>query len=143
MRFWDSSALVPLCVEQPASAVSRQLLEEDGEMVVWWGTTVECASAFARLRREGILSLSDEEAARSILMTLRSVWNEVQPGDLLREYALRILRLHPLRAADTLQLAAAMEWADVPASGYFVTFDARLRQAARLEGFDIGSFHLQ
>lgn len=143
MRFWDSSALVPLCVDQPASVVSRQLLEEDGQMVVWWGSTVECASAFARLRREGVLSMKDEEAARSILMTLRSAWNEIQPGDLLREYALRVLRLHPLRAADSLQLAAALEWADIPASGSFVTFDVRLRESARLEGFDTGSFHLQ
>ncbi|HET7273634.1 MAG TPA: hypothetical protein VFI91_00550 [Longimicrobiaceae bacterium] len=48
MRFWDSSAVVPLCVDQPMSAVSRELLDEHGEMVVWWGTTVECASAFTR-----------------------------------------------------------------------------------------------
>ncbi|HET7273633.1 MAG TPA: hypothetical protein VFI91_00545 [Longimicrobiaceae bacterium] len=87
--------------------------------------------------------MGDEDATRSILTTLRSVWNDVLPGDLLREYALRVLRLHSLRAADSLQLAAALEWADIPASGSLVTFDVRLREAARLEGFYTGSFHLQ
>ncbi len=135
MRFWDSSALIPLCLSQPLTERARSLYDEDPEIVVWWGSPVECALAFAHLRREGIPISEAEEAARSILSVLRDAWYEVQPGDGLREQALRLLRLHPLRAADSLQLAAGLEWAGVPPAGEFVTFDERLKAAARLEGF--------
>jgi hypothetical protein len=48
---------------------------------------------------------------------------------------LRLLRVHPLRAAGALQLAAALEWAGAPPDGELVTFDERLREAAVREGF--------
>ena len=137
MRYWDSSALVPLCLEQPQTERARALLDEDPELVVWWGSPVECASAFARLRRDGILSPEDEEVALSVLAALRDAWYEIQPGDGLREQALRLLRLHPLRVSDALQLAAGLEWAGVPPTGEFLTFDERLKAAARREGFSV------
>ena len=135
MRFWDSSALVPLVLKQPRTQRARQLFEEDAEPVVWWGSALECASAIARLHR-GHLTRKEEQEARALLDALRSSWFEVQPGDGVREQALRLLRLHPLRAADALQLAAALEWAGAPTAGAFVTFDDRLRDAAQREGFE-------
>lgn len=111
------------------------MLDEDAEPVVWWGSTVECASAIARLHRDGLLNRAEEQEARVLLNLLRLSWFEVQPGDGVREQALRLLRLHPLRAADALQLAAAIEWAGSPLEGTFVTFDDRLRDAAQREGF--------
>lgn len=135
MRFWDASAVVPLLLEQPMSERARALLDEDAEIVAWWGTPVECASAVARLRREGHLGASDEAAALRILERLRDAWYEVVPGDQVRAQALRILRLHALRSADALQLAAALEWSGTPASGMLVTFDERLAASAELEGF--------
>jgi predicted nucleic acid-binding protein len=137
MRFWDSSAIVPLCLDQPSSGRARELLGEDPEAVVWWTTPVECASAFARLRRQERLTYTEEETALRLLRTLQRSWYEVVPGDRVRAQALRLLRLHPLRAADSLQLAAAVEWAGSPASGDLVTFDERLGLAGRLEGFDV------
>jgi len=134
VRFWDSSAIVPLLLEQPSSARARRLLREDPDVVAWWGTSVECASAVARLRREGQLEASDEAAALRILERLRRGWYEVLPGDSVRALALRVLRLHPLRSADALQLAAALEWSGTPASGVVVTFDERLARSAELEG---------
>jgi len=135
MRFWDASAVVPLLLEQPMSERVRALLDEDPEVVAWWGTPVECASALARLRREGHLAPSDEASALRILERLRSAWYEVLPGDQVRAQALRVLRLHPLRSADALQLAAALEWSGTPAAGTIVTFDERLAASAELEGF--------
>jgi len=137
MRFWDASALVPLCIEQPLSGRARQLLEEDPDLAVWWGTSVECASAVARLRREAILTEAVERDALATLDLLRSAWHEILPGDALRAQALRVLRIHPLRAADALQLAAALEWSGTPASGTLVTFDERLGAAAAREGFRV------
>jgi len=134
VRFWDSSALVPLVLQQPRTNEARKLLDADDEIVVWWGSAVECASAIARLHREDLLSASAERDARSLLDALGKSWYEVQPGDLVREQALRLLRVHPLRAADALQLAAALEWAGAPPDGDLVTFDDRLREAALREG---------
>ena len=136
MKFWDSSALVPLLLQQPQTKRVRHLLEEDDELVVWWGSAVECASAIARLHRDGHLSAAAERDARSLLNVLRKSWFEVQPGDAVREQAMRLLRVHSLRAAAALQLAAALEWAGAPPEGGFVTFDKHLLEAALREGFD-------
>lgn len=135
MRFWDSSALIPLCLAQRISERARKLWDEDPELVVWWATPVECASALARLRRERVIDDEKEGEARAIFDQLAESWYEVQPGPSLRQQAIRLLRIHPLRAADALQLAAGIEWAGPASSGGFVSFDHRLKEAARREGF--------
>jgi len=56
MRFWDSSAIVPLLVQGPVTAGLVAEFRKDPLLVVWWGTRVECASALARLERAGALS---------------------------------------------------------------------------------------
>lgn len=134
MRFWDSSALVPLCVDQPESAPAKSLLDEDFHMAVWWGSLVECWSAFARLRRDGVFQVDGEEQARTVLSRLQAGWLEILPSEDLRAQAGRLLRVHSIRAADALQLAAALAWAGESRSGEIVTHDRRLREAARLEG---------
>ncbi len=50
--FWDTSALVPLCVQQQPGPAVQQLLQQY-EIVVWWATSVEMRSAFERLPRMG------------------------------------------------------------------------------------------
>ena len=134
MRFWDASALVPLCVDQPETPRVKALLGEDRAMVVWWGSVVECWSAFARVRREGAFSVEDEDAARVLLRTLQESWIEILPGEDVRVQAGRLLRIHPMRSADALQLAAALVWAGQPPAGEIVAYDRRLQEAARLEG---------
>ncbi len=136
MKYWDASALIPLCIEEPRTGILRRLVEEDGEIVVWWATPVECYSAFARLRREQILHAADETQAREVLGFLMDQWTEVAPSMAVRESAGRAVLLHPLRAADSLQLAAALVWANRQAVGHhFVCLDQRLREAAHREGF--------
>lgn len=137
MRFWDTSALVPLVIEQPASARARELLADDPDIVAWWGTPIECWSALARLRRESRLSPNEEETASSLVAELRDSWVEVLPSDDLRQRARRLLQVHALRAADAVQLAAALVSAGSPPEGGFVSFDERLREAARREGLTV------
>lgn len=137
MRFWDTSGVVPLLLEQEVSRRLRDLVEDDPEMVAWWGTSVECASAAARLRREGVLSVQEEGEVLAGLETLRAAWVEVLPGQVVRREAMRLLRVHALKAADALQLSAALTWAGSPADGEVVTLDERLGLAARLEGFRV------
>jgi uncharacterized protein len=138
MKFWDASAVLPLCLQEPQTLTLRKLSARDGAVVAWWGTSVECYSALARLRREETLSPADETQARIVLHALMASWTEIEPSVVVREQAGRILLLHPLRAADALQLAAAILWANGRASGHeFVCLDHRLCDAAQREGFTI------
>jgi predicted nucleic acid-binding protein len=138
MKFWDASALIPLCLDELQTASLRKLAEEDEAIVAWWATAVECYSAFARLRREDLLTTTEEEQARAVLTALAAEWTEIEPSRVVREQAGRALLLHPLRAADALQLAAALVWSRGQTAGHhFVCLDQRLREAARREGFAV------
>ncbi|MHB8892390.1 MAG: type II toxin-antitoxin system VapC family toxin [Candidatus Limnocylindrales bacterium] len=138
MRFWDSSAIMPLLVNQASSTAVRGEAERDPGFIVWWGTGVECVSACTRLEREGRITAAELVAAIDNLPALAASWQEVQPATRLRQSAERLLRVHPLRAADALQLAAAIAAADGdPRSLPFVTLDDRLARAAEREGFPV------
>lgn len=138
MKFWDASAVVPLCADEPGSRSVRSMLDEDASVVVWWGTRTECVSALMRRKREDGLTHREERAARHLLDSLAQAWTEMQPSEAVRGIAERLLAVHSLRAADALQLAAAMVWCrQVPAGQGFVTFDSRLRDASHREGFDV------
>jgi predicted nucleic acid-binding protein len=137
VKFWDASALVPLCITQPASAAVAALLNEDRDIVAWWASPVECASAFARLRRSGVLDFHDESHAAARLDELLAQWVEVTASEAVRREAMRLLRMHPLSAADALQLAAAVVARDGWEPAAVVTLDDRLAAAARLEGFRV------
>jgi predicted nucleic acid-binding protein len=107
-------------------------------MVVWWATRVECLSALARRRREGVLSINAEVSAKEIISVLSREWSEVQPSELVRQRAERLLQVHSLRAADSFQLAAALIWAQESPLGLpLVCMDQNLREAALKEGFTV------
>ncbi len=138
MRFWDTSAVVPLCVLEPATPQVRRLADADPSLVVWWGTRTECVSALARRRRDGQLAAPAEQRARRVLTALAAEWSELLPSEPLRLRAERLLGVHALRAADAMQLAAALVWArGDTATHAVVSFDERLREAARREGFQV------
>ncbi|MDP2277716.1 MAG: type II toxin-antitoxin system VapC family toxin [Nitrospirota bacterium] len=136
MKFWDASAIIPLCIDEPQTKILQDIAKKDNAIVVWWGSLVECYSAFARLRRDGALKFEEEEQLRGILASLSDTWTEIEPSEDIRDITGRLLLNHPLRAADSLQLAAAIVWADKkPRGHHFVCLDFRLREAARKEGF--------
>jgi predicted nucleic acid-binding protein len=136
MMFWDASAIVPLLVEESSTKEVQSLAARHPAMLVWWGTEVECASAVARLERDAWLDDDAVEMAFARLRQLAGAWNEIDPSDAVREAAVRFLRVHPLRAADSLQLGAAFVAAEGrPKTLEVVTLDDRLGAAARKEGF--------
>jgi len=138
VRFWDSSAIIPLLVTDPLSARLEALVRDDPAVAVWWATPVECASAFARLDRDGNLSAPDWQKAMDRLRQGAAGWAEVSPTERVREQAIRLLRLHPLRTVDALQLAAALVASDFePRTLELVTLDQRLAAAADREGFKV------
>ena len=138
MRFWDASAIVPLLVAEASTPRLQALAASDPDMLVWWGSSLECVSALARLEREAALDPQGVMLSIERLRQLAAGWHEVDPMDIVRETATRLLRVHPLRAADALQLAAAFIAAEQrPASLEMITLDDRLANAARKEGFAV------
>ncbi|HEU4431199.1 MAG TPA: type II toxin-antitoxin system VapC family toxin [Myxococcota bacterium] len=138
MRFWDSSALVPLVVREEISPVAERWLAEDGEIVAWTLTPTEVISAVCRHVREGGLparAASDADARVAELLRRSYVIADIE---FVKPIAARMLRVHPLRAADALQLAAALAWSEGrPVERVFVTLDRRLGKAAEREGFRV------
>lgn len=138
MKFWDASAIVPLLVAESTTRSVQALARQDPDMLAWWGSQVECASAVARLERDALLDRKGAALAFDRLKQLADGWHEIEPSEILRENALRFLRVHPLRVADALQLAAAFLAAERrPSSLEVVTLDSRLAEAARKEGFEL------
>lgn len=138
MIFWDSSALVSLIVDEPFSTTRIAQFQEDPVAVVWWATLVECQSGLQRRVREGSLTTAGASQARHALKVLSTDWFEVPPSSEIRQLALRLLRTHTLRAADSLQLAAALT---VLGGGLeelrFASADQRLNEAAEIENLTV------
>lgn len=138
MKFWDASALLSLLAEQPGGPEVKALSREDAEMMLWWGTAVELVSGACRLRRSGEL---DDRGLMLLLTKIDEVISDadqVDPTEKVRSTSLRVLRVHDLRAADALQLAAALVWTEFNPDGVgFVCLDKRLRDAAEREGFTV------
>lgn len=138
MRFWDSSALVAILCREEGAGRAVRLLGEDPGMVVWWATRVECEAAVARRIREGRLPARSIPAVRRALDGIAENWYEVEPTPRVRERAVHLVRTHPLRTADGLQLAAAIEHREGDPRGFpFLSLDRRLAAAAAREGFEI------
>jgi predicted nucleic acid-binding protein len=138
VRFWDSSAIVPLVCRETQSPLCRGWLREDPVVLVWALAATEVISALARKRREGGLTAPRFATAKRRLVLLEGAWNEVAAIDAVRARARRLLEVHPLSAADALHLAAALVALEERTAGVgFVSFDRALGDAASREGFDV------
>jgi predicted nucleic acid-binding protein len=138
VRYWDTSALVPTVLEQPESERMRALGDADPAIATWWGTTVECVSALSRNVREGKLVPDQFAGSLAELRKLSASWTTLWPSDEIREQAIRLVRVHPLRAADAIHMAAALVASEYqPSLVEFVTLDRRQADAADKEGFRV------
>jgi len=136
--FWDSSALVPVLLPESRSEALTSLLIADKETVIWWATPLECQSAIYRQHRDKSLPAAALTQANDRMRAFVEHADSVAPTDDVRRRAARLLAGHALRAADALQLAAALIWCEEqPHDETFVSLDDRLRGAARKEGFSL------
>lgn len=134
--FWDSSAVIACLVMEKQTRACIRLLGHADSVTLWWATPVECVSAIERSRREGRIMSSLCRIARRRLAAFVEQANIVLAHDSVRDRAIRLLAVHPLRASDSLQLAAALVVSEErPQAVPFVTLDDRLREAAHREGF--------
>ena len=131
---------VPLLVGQPASPSADLWYRADRAVALWTLTPVEVTSALWRLVRDKALDEPTAQAAEARADELTAASHVVVDVDRVRALSRRLLRTHPLRAADALQLGAALAWSGGQATGKtFHTLDGRLAVAARREGFDVPS----
>lgn len=138
MSFWDSSALISLVLPEQSSFRVANLLPTRSSMALWWATPVECYGALARAKRSGRIAASSFLRGESTLRSLFTHALEIEAWIEVRERAVQLATKHPLRAADALQLAAALEWCSGNSRGEsFVCLDDRLRGGAALEGFRV------
>jgi predicted nucleic acid-binding protein len=136
MAFFDTSAIVPLCVAQSASQRARQAYRSFIRQVVAWTASIEAAGAIYRAVRLGALGESNARRAFGRLAELEKRWTEIVATDHVRHSAIGVLATFDLRSADAIQLASALVWCkDKPRNRTFVCFDRRLAEAARSVGF--------
>lgn len=138
MKFWDTSALLPLFVDEPATESCAALLSSDPSVIVWEGTSVELLSALSRYRRHSSGFDDLWPGVRHEMLQRWMSWSRVADLAKATLRAQRLVNVHPLTTGDAFQLAAALvacedqpQWID------FVTRDAALASAARIEGFQV------
>jgi uncharacterized protein len=138
LRYWDTSALVPLIVREDASDLVDEWLHADDGVCTWGLTRVELASAVERRTREGVLTAAQRVEALKLVSALSAAATEVLDLESVRVRATSILARHSLRTADAVQLGAALVVAEGGLPGLpFVSLDRRLADAAAREGFDV------
>jgi predicted nucleic acid-binding protein len=131
VRFWDTSALIPLLSDEATTTKLQSLVQDDPNIAVSFITPVEVASALWRRLRQTRDDLAFRRAELRYA-ALRAGWTVVGEYERSLAEAPRLISLHRLRAADAIQLACArMSGIDLP----FVTLDQELATAARAEGF--------
>ena len=136
MKFWDSSALVPLLVKEKETRYCLKALSDDQEMLVWCLSKVEVISALCRRLRDKAFGEEEFQKTKEHLNDLIERAYEVQAIEKVQARALRLLEVHPLRAADACQLAAALvATQEDPHRLIMVCFDQNLKNAALKEGF--------
>ncbi len=140
IAFWDTSAIVPLCVLQDTTIAAQKRHREFPSKILWWGSVVEVRSSFARLSRTG--ELEDRNYDKAVLkwssISIRG--RDVPPSQNLLDIAIELPAKWGLRSLDAFQLAAALVWCnEKPRNRPFVCADKRLGEAASDAGFDVVS----
>ena len=136
MKYWDSSAIVPLVVAEENTDYCVRLLSDDPEMLIWCLSRLEVISALCRRVREDDWSEDEFRRAKEQLNRVLDSAYEVSAVEKVRSRALRLLEVHPLRTADACQLASALVGTqEDPERLAIVCFDHRLETAAIKEGF--------
>jgi predicted nucleic acid-binding protein len=135
--FWDTSALIPLCVHQKQSKPASVLYAGHG-IAVWWATPVEIVSGLTRLVRMNEITHDQFLVGKQREESLAQVWDTVSPSRSILVRARLLVETYPLRAADALQMAAALDYFEtLPKGNVFITADQRLADAAHQSGFSV------
>jgi len=136
LRFWDSSALIPVILDELSSDTVRALMKDDPHIVASHLTPVELTSSLWRRRHHGKLPAAVHLQADASFAEITRRWSAIAAPEAV-ERAINLLSRHSLRAADSVQLGSALIASERFGSLPFVTLDLDLAGAARAEGFTV------
>jgi len=140
--YFDSSGVVKIYLEETGSDWVEDicLQNSEGEIAISQIAGAEVTAAINRRHRAGdIDSTTLENALESFEIDFARFFVRIPVSLAIIKRAMKLIRRHPLRGYDAVQLATALEWADrLTAFGLtkpiFVSSDNVLNQAATLEG---------
>ena len=92
MRYWDSSALVALHIEQKETAQVRDLYARDPEVLTWVLSDVEVRSGIVRLGRDGAMNPAEVQTAIARVETFWESVHEISLVEAVKPRAKRLLR---------------------------------------------------
>ncbi len=138
MKFWDASAVVPLIVQEEKTEYCIKQFRDDEDAIVWTLSKIEVFSALCRRFRDNSLTEEAFELSKTRMNDFFDMVFEVVSIPKVKQRALRLLQVHPLKAADALQLASVLVATEEdPSRLPIICFDERLGHAARREGFTV------
>lgn len=136
MKFWDASAVIPLLLTEKQSDYCLQILKDDQDVLLWCLSRVEIVSAMTRRLREQSLTFGEFQSAKIRLQHILEGAYQITALEKVMNRAVRLLEVHPLRAADACQLASVLvATQEDPYRVSLICFDERLKEAAIKEGF--------
>ncbi|HUP23399.1 MAG TPA: type II toxin-antitoxin system VapC family toxin [Thermoanaerobaculia bacterium] len=136
--FLDASALVKRYVEEDRSCVVREVFQVGVPVAISRQSIAEVATALCRRCRDGDLLPADRDAVLDALALDESTFHVVELTDDVTRESIQLLRRHPLRAGDAVQLASCVVLArELGTELRFVAFDDSLSRAARSEGLTV------
>lgn len=106
--YFDTSAIIPLLVREPATPRCLALWADADTIVSSALTLVEAHSALALAHRTGRLTASEHEAARAVLDARWADVTTITPSDETLRVAADLTASHALRAYDAIQFASAL-----------------------------------
>ena len=137
MRFWDASAIVPLLVFENSSGLLQSHYAENPALLVWCLTPTEllsCPLSEEPRRRSRWISTGHRATAARVTAGRLGLKSRISTGSV--SVPSGFSQSIPLKAADSLQLAAALiAIEDRPRGFGFLTLDGTLAEAAQKEGF--------
>ncbi len=131
--YMDSSAFAKRYIDEPGTARVRTLLELADELFLSMLTLPEVAGALNRIRREGRLTDADYSGCRQRLLADLEGASVIAITPAVLSSAVRCLERVPLRAADSVHVAAALE----ANPDRFVSANHRQVKAARAMGLAV------
>lgn len=135
--YLDASAVVKVYVAETASDRVRELVVAADGLLTVRISYAEVRAAFARARRERLLSAADLHALTRAFDEDWARYSIVEVSDAVVRQAASLSERHALRGYDAVQLAAALAAGQEIDTIRFVCFDERLARAARREGLAI------
>jgi uncharacterized protein len=133
VRFWDTSALIPILLDEDRSTIALSFMRTDSNVVVSFLTLVEIDSTLARRQA----SAQQRRDALELYASLRSIWTVIDDYKAIVHEARRVAQTHALRSGDAVQLASAVIGCRPKGLIPFVCFDDELNAAAFAEGFPL------